>query len=262
MKPILHIFSIVFLTIITQIGGVIYLITLLLVRNKEGRRTKRMFTFSAIYLFSTFLIVPYVAPMFGREKIRDTEAVKAHSFVYKLANRNYVTPTLNATLQKIGDDFSKRFPGSTLVYLDANFPFFDRFPLLPHLSHNDGKKVDVSLIYQTKDGQLTNKKPSVSGYGVFEAPKKGEYDQIAICKKKNWFYDFPKYLTFGTINNGIEFSAKGTRELLRVISKQSAIGKIFLEPHLKNRLNLTNQKVRFHGCRAVRHDDHIHIQLR
>ncbi len=262
MKIFLQIIVVILLTTITQIGGLIYLITLLIVRKTDKKKRKRFVVFTSLYLFATFLIIPQVAPMFGREKIKDTQTVKAQSFVYKLANRNYVTPALNTTLQKIGEDFSKRYPGSKLVYLDANFPFIDKFPLLPHLSHNDGKKVDVSLMYQTIDGQFTNKKPSVSGYGVFEAPKKGEYDQIAICKKKNWFYDFPKYLTFGKINKNIEFSAQGTRDLVDLITKQRAIGKVFLEPHLKNRLNLTNQKVRFHGCRAVRHDDHIHIQLR
>ena len=29
-------------------------------------------------------------------------------------------------------------------YLDANFPFINKFPLLPHLSHNDGKKIDIT----------------------------------------------------------------------------------------------------------------------
>ncbi|NNE79114.1 MAG: hypothetical protein HKN18_02480 [Silicimonas sp.] len=38
-------------------------------------------------------------------------------------------------------------------------------------------------------------------------------------------------------------------------------GKIFLEPHLADRLGVAGDKVRFQGCRAARHDDHIHIQL-
>src|SRR5699024_10658587 len=137
------------------------------------------------------------------------------------------------------------------------------FPLLPHLSHNDGKKIDISLIYENANGQLTNKKPSISGYGVYETPKANEYDQNTVCKNHgNWQYDFSKYLTLGTTNNEIDFSEKGTRNLANLILKENNIGKIFIEPHLKIRLNLTNEKVRFHGCQAVRHDDHIHFQLR
>jgi hypothetical protein len=77
-----------------------------------------------------------------------------------------------------------------------------------------------------------------------------------------WQYDFPKHLTLGKINNDIVFSKKGTRELANLIVKQNEIGKLFVEPHLKSRMNLTSGKVRFHGCQAVRHDDHIHFQLK
>ena len=240
------------------------MLTLFLVKKKtEKRRLKRIGIFAGLYLLATFLIVPNLAPIFGREKIKDSEFVQAHSFFYKLANRNYVRPELNKSLKKIGEDFGKKNSGIKVNYLDANFPFIDKFPLLPHLSHNDGKKIDVSLVYENPNGKLTNKKPSVSGYGAYESPTEKEYDQISICKDKGyWQYDFPKYLTLGKINKEIKFSKKGTRELSNLIVKQREIGKLFIEPHLKKRMNLNSGKVRFHGCRAVRHDDHIHFQLK
>ena len=149
-----------------------------------------------------------------------------------------------------------------LVYLDASFPFIDGFPLWPHLSHKDGKKVDDSLIYQNQNGEITNKKPSVSGYGVFAEPAQYEYNAIAQCKKQgHWQYDFTKYFTFGRINRKIEFSKQGTKSLLIVIVEQPEIRKIFIEPHLKSRLKVNSKKIRFHRCIAVRHDDHIHFQL-
>ena len=58
------------------------------------------------------------------------------------------------------------------------------------------------------------------------------------------------------------FDIKKTKELVRLFASQPVIGKIFIEPHLKTRLNLTSNKVRFHGCKAVRHDDHVHVQLK
>lgn len=264
MKVILHIIIIILLTIITQIGGVIYLITVFLVKKKtKKRRLKLIGIFSLLYLITTFFIVPNVSPIFGREKIKETEFVQAHSFFYKLANRNYVRPKLNEAISKIASDFEKNNKGIKLIYLDANFPFIDKFPLLPHLSHNDGKKIDISLIYENQNGKLTNKKPSVSGYGVYEGPTNKEYNQIFICKNKgNWQYDFPKYLSLGKINKEIKFSKNGTRELSDLIVKQKSVGKLFIEPHLKQRLNLNSRKVRFHGCQAVRHDDHIHFQLK
>lgn len=252
------------MTVVTQIGGIVYLIAILSIkRTAKKRRLKKFGIFAGLYLIATFLIVPNVAPIFGREKITETEFLKAQSFFYKLANRNYVRPELNESLNQIATEFEKRNSGIKMIYLDANFPFIDKFPLLPHLSHNDGKKVDVSLIYEEPNGQLTNKKPSISGYGVYEKPTANEYDQNEICKQRgNWQYDFPKYLTLGTINKDIEFSENGTRELANLILRQKSTGKLFIEPHLKKRLNLKNGKVRFHGCQAVRHDDHIHFQLK
>lgn len=264
MKVIIHLIIISLLTIITQIGGIVYLISISVIRGKtKRRRLKRIGLFSSLYLGMTFFMVPNIAPLFGREKIKETPFLQAHSFFYKLANRNYVKPELNKSLQKIATEFEFQNTGIKMVYLDANFPFIDRFPLLPHLSHNDGKKIDVSLVYENLEGQITNKKPTLSGYGAYENPKSHEYNQIAVCKKRgNWQYDFPKYMTFGTINNKIEFSETATRELVLLILKEQKIEKLFIEPHLKKRLNLMDQKVRFHGCQAVRHDDHIHFQLR
>ncbi|PCJ96117.1 MAG: hypothetical protein COA50_07925 [Flavobacteriaceae bacterium] len=264
MKIILHLIIFILLTVITQVGGIVYLLSILLIKKGvKKKKLKRIGVFTGLYLLTSFLIIPFVAPIFGREKIKETKFLKAHSFFYKLANRNYVRPELNGTLGEIAAAFEKQNSGIKMSYLDANFPFMDKFPLLPHLSHNDGKKIDVSLIYENPNGQLTNKKRSISGYGVFEAPTPKEHNQIDICKSRgNWQYDFPKYLTLGNINKEIEFSRKGTRQLVQLILEQKNVGKLFIEPHLKTRLNLRNGKVRYHGCQAVRHDDHIHFQLK
>lgn len=264
LKLIVHSIIFLLLTILTQIGGLLYLLSLLLIRkNTPRRKLKRTGVFLLLYGLSTFLIVPALAPLFGREKIKDTPHLEAHSFFYKLMNRNYVRPELHQALHEIAEEFGNHKEGLKLIYLDACFPFIDNFPLLPHLSHHDGKKIDVSLVYQNAEGQWTNKKPSVSGYGVYERAKPGEFNQTSQCKQKGyWQYDFPKYLSLGEINTALEFSKTGTRELAKRIINHPKIGKVFIEPHLKTRLQLGSDKVRFHGCRAVRHDDHIHFQLR
>ncbi len=123
--------------------------------------------------------------------------------------------------------------------------------------------IGISFIYKTKKGEISNKQKSISGYGVFVAPHKGEFDQTKDCKQKGYFqYDYTKYLTFGEINKELVFSEKGTKRLIESILKNRNPGKIFIESHLKNRLHLHDKRIRFHGCRAVRHDDHIHIQLK
>ncbi len=260
----MHLVIIALLTVVTQVGGIVYIVSVATIRQKrKNSGILRLGVFTVLYPLVTFLLVPVMAPIFGREKIKESEHVKARSLFYKLANRNYVKPELNSAIGQISQAFSKQHPGLKLVYLDANFPFLDKFPLLPHLSHNDGKKIDISLVYEDSKGNLTNKKPSVSGYGVYEGPQNGEYDQIQVCKDRgSWQYDFPKYLTFGHINRDIKFSNPANRKLIQGIVRQKEVGKLFIEPHLKSRLNLNHSKIRFHGCQAVRHDDHIHFQLK
>ena len=261
MKITLKIILFIVLTAITQIGGVIYVLSLI-ISDKWTRnlKFKTLIIFINLYLVSTFLIVPVIAPILGREKVKHSEKIKPTNFMTVLLNRNYVQPKLNQLLNKT----EKELNGTPIEihYLDASFPFINKFPLLPHLSHNDGKKIDLSLIYETELGELSTKQKSVSGYGWFENPKSSEYNQIEICLTSGYFqYDFPKYLTLGNINPALVFSEKGTKKLIEGILKSKDLGKLFMEPHLKSRMNLTDDRIRYHGCRAVRHDDHIHVQL-
>ena len=178
-----------------------------------------------------------------------------------LLNRNYVRPHVNQLLEACAETL--KHTNIEIRYLDANFPFFNRFPLLPHLSHHDGKKIDISLVYQTKTGVISSKKKSLSGYGVFENPKPHEVNQAEKCLQAGHFqYDYPKYLTFGSINKNLVFSENGTKQLIAAFLQQPNLDKLFIEPHLKRRLNLKSDKIRYHGCKAVRHDDHIHLQVK
>ncbi|WP_346882231.1 hypothetical protein [uncultured Algibacter sp.] len=262
MKTILKLILFGILTVVTQIGGILYLVSLM-VSKKWIRKLKfkTLIIFIALYLFSTLLIVPLIAPIFGREKVKHSEKISPTNYMTVLLNRNYVRPKLNELLRKTAKNLKET--DIEIHYLDTNFPFINKFPLLPHLSHNDGKKIDISLIYETENGIITSGQKSVSGYGVFEHPKPNEFDQSKKCIKNGYFqYDYPKYVTFGKINKDYVFSEKGTKILINNILKNKNLGKLFIEPHLKNRMNLNDSKIRYHGCRAVRHDDHIHVQLR
>ncbi|WP_159023602.1 hypothetical protein [Formosa sp. L2A11] len=262
LKIILRILLFVILTIISQIGGVVYVVSLIISKHWNKKRPLKTFIiFISLYLCSTLLIVPHIAPLFGREQVKNTTKIKPTNYATVLLNRNYVKPELNTLLSQTATALKKT--PIEIHYLDANFPFINSFPLLPHLSHNDGKKIDISLIYQTEHGKITNTQKSVSGYGVFEGPKYNEYNQIDVCLKSGHLqYDFPKYLTLGSINKDLIFSKKGTKKLIKSLLSNQKLGKIFIEPHLKSRMNLSHNKIRYQGCKAVRHDDHIHIQLK
>lgn len=267
IKRFFKIFSIVLcfiiLTIFTQIGGIIFIINNLYWHNSSKRYFWKSFiSFMITYIIVTFLLIPTIAPWFGRVKIAENKNLTAQSFFTKLCNRNYVRSPFNQSLQKVSQKFGNSYPNIQIQYLDANFPFFDKFPLLPHLSHNDGKKIDLSFIYKNQDGQLTNSVPALFGYGAFVHPTKKEYDQTKICKNKGyWQYDITKYITFGLSNTSLSISEKATKDVLHIILNQKETQKVFIEPHLKKKMGLQHNKIRFHGCQAVRHDDHIHWQV-
>jgi len=61
MKLILHIVLIGLLTIATQIGGLVYLLSILITRIiKVKNRNYRFLTFIFLYLIATFLITPKI----------------------------------------------------------------------------------------------------------------------------------------------------------------------------------------------------------
>ncbi len=273
IKTITFVLIFLLLTVLTQTGGVIFLLMIPLFRlidRKAGSKLKRRIlkplSFAAVYLFSAFLLVPFIAGMFGRVPLPVFGGHLQPLTLWTCAlNRHYVRPELKETLLRISEKMTEKYPGAVTAYLDASFPFFDGFPMLPHLSHNDGRKLDLAFFYTDSETgeQLNDAAPSWMGYGVFEEPRPGEQNMPEICAKKGyWQYSYPKYLAPQWNKDDYSFDSERTAALLSLLANEAYIGKIFIEPHLKQRMNLSSAKIRFHGCRAVRHDDHVHVQGR
>ena len=53
-----------------------------------------------------------------------------------------------------------------------------------------------------------------------------------------------------------------TRAMILWLKARPEVTRIFIEPHLADRLGVGGGKVRFQGCRAARHDDHLHVEIR
>lgn len=261
------------LTVLTQIGGVVFLLSLLtygFINNRFNTRWKRIaakvLSFILLYLIFVFLIVPYTAKPLGRVPLPllENKHLKPANIWTCLLNRNYVKPELRDIASHVAENLSKKYPGTTLNYLDANFPFIDKFPLLPHLSHHDGKKLDLSFQYNDpKTGDISRGVPGFIGYGVCEEPKEGEVNRPEGCAKKGyWQYSLLRNIISQRNKDQFTFDEQRTRDLINDFASHNGIGKIFIEPHLKTRLGLKSSKVRYHGCQAVRHDDHIHVELK
>ena len=263
------IFAFALLTLLTQVGGVIYLLCKISFQftKKRLRFAHKLLIFISIYFLLTFTLIPFLASKFGRVPLpyfASAEVpLKPINVVLCLLNRTYVKPELKKVLIATAQKMNQKYSNTVICYLDTSFPFLDKFPLLPHLSHHDGKKADLAFCYvDTKTGeQILDSAPSWIGYGIFETPKQGESNQTLACKKNGyWQYDFAKYLGFPFIAS-MKMDETRTKSLVNFLANSPQIRMILIEPHLKNRLGLLSGKIRFQGCHSVRHDDHIHVQL-
>lgn len=258
-----HLCLFILLTVFTQIGGIVYLLSIFI--RRKLRDFKRWFVFPVLYLI-IWLIIPLIAAPLGRVPLpyRASEDIplQAQHWFTVLANRHYVTPELKKSSILVAQTFEQKHKGTPLTYLDANFPFWEGFPLLPHRSHDDGRKLDLAFIYN-KGEQLTSKAPGFLGYGRFVQPVKNINTKAELCARQGyWQYNFLEPLAKPFIGKQYEVNEKASRQMVLLFARQRNIRKLFLEPHLKQRWKLGQyNKIRFHGCAAVRHDDHLHVQL-
>jgi len=234
------------LTVLTQIGGIAFLVSLFF--------RKRLYAFVCVYA-ALLVITGWVAPLAGRTALScwGGGSLQVQSWFYCATNRNYVSPGLAEVLEDAADATAKAYPGTKTLVLDANFPFLTGFPLLPHLSHDDGEKVDLAFFYQDDRGYLAGRTRSLVGYFAFE---QGASDCSRVWPTLRWNLGVlqPLWADYSVEPNR-------TRFLVSTLASDRRVGKIFLEPHLKSSLGLNAAKVRFQGCRAARHDEHIHVQL-
>jgi hypothetical protein len=266
---IFHLFLVILLTVLTQIGGIVYLLSWLLFRlfvrkyltNKYWTAIVKLLTFVFLYLVVILLMMPPIARKYGRVPLPfvETNNIKPVTIWTALLNRNYVKPELRTAAYSVAAKMERKYPGTVLNYMDANFPFIDGFLLVPHLSHNDGEKLDIAFFYVDKTtGEPTDNTLSPIGYGGSEPPRKGEPDRPAACAGY-WKYS----LMYGVVplSDQLVFDPLRTREMIRLFLADKNIGRIFLEPHLKVRFKLNDSKIGLHACYSVRHDDHVHVQL-
>jgi hypothetical protein len=262
------------LTLFTQVGGVIYLLCIPIflwlkpkIQHDYLRFAANVGTFIFIYLIFNIWLIPALAKPFGKVPLPffgTTHIRPLHIGTY-LLNRHYVTPEMRKLILGVSKDMNKQFPGTDILYLDANFPLFRKYPLFPHLSHNDGKKLDIALFYKdSKTSKAISDAPSPIGYGVCEAPLPNEINMPDECDKKGfWQYNFmSRHVISQQSKKDFVFDSVRTKAILMILAEKPKISRIFIEPHLKIRLGLMRySKIVFHGCQAVRHDDHIHLQI-
>ena len=254
-----HGLIILVLTVLTQLGGIAWLLALLL-RQIFGRF---LLMFVVAYLGLT-VTAHYTAPIMGREPLPCLDAGPSQIAVlnplYCALNRNYVTPPMIAHADNLADYMHDAFPGTRTRALDASFPFIDGFALLPHLSHDDGNHLDLAFYYAEEGEYRLGQAKSIIGYWGFEQPRPGDpqpcADDTGISLR--WDMDWVQaYMRDWTLDEERTTSALNWL----AINPVGTDYKLFLEPHLQQRLGVSADTVRFQGCSAARHDDHVHIEF-
>lgn len=269
LKIIFHGFLFLVLTILSQSGGLAYLAALAVAKVvRVDRLVLKLVIFALLYAGMGYA-ASLIAPAFGRVPlscvIGSASRLVVQSPLYCALNRNYVTPELQRLAEGLASHMDQSFPGTVTMVLDANFPFLDGFPLLPHLSHADGKKLDFTFYYQDAEGRFLNGATrSPIGYFAFEQPTAS--DEQPCVGRKDWLttrWDLAFLQPFFPVYRlDVERTRAAVSWLVRDGVASFGVEKVFLEPHLRRALGVSGPAMRFQGCRAARHDDHIHVQIK
>ncbi|EJL36559.1 hypothetical protein PMI01_00960 [Caulobacter sp. AP07] len=256
----------VLLTILTQVGGIVLLAVAGIGRARRWSFGIATIVFLLAYAATTTLIVPPAAKALGRERLpcfaRRDQPYGAINPLLCALNRTYARPRAKAVVSALADRMALEFPGTTTRYLDAGFPFLDGFPLMPHLSHRDGLKIDLAYFYREHDGRtVLDGAASPIGYWAYEAPRPGELRPCANPSRLNLRWDFAGLQSRVTRRADPERMAAMLR-WLTTDGRELGVRKILIEPHLKQRWAPGVDMVRFQGCRAARHDDHLHLDIK
>jgi hypothetical protein len=245
------------------------LVDRLLRRVSTWRRTViDVALFFGLYGGLSIFVVPPLAALGGRVPLpcsatSDRPFAAAHP-AFCWLNRQYVDARLIALMTDLSRDVARQFPGTVTLFLDANLPFVNGFPLLPHLSHGDGRKLDIAYYYRDAAGSyLPERTRSPIGYWAFEQPGVG--DTLSPCRAGTWLTTRWDMEFLQSLFPDRPIDPERTRAALRWLAtegQQAGVERIFIEPYLATRLGVSSPLLGFQGCRAARHDDHIHIQVK
>ena len=258
-----YIFIILILLVITQVGAIWVWPFLSLNPDDIGwkHRIRRWMYPLLSYLVCSQLLLPLVSPLWGMKALpcSSSNHLRAQSVRTCLFHRNYIRHDAYQSLQNIEQNMERMFPKTPILYFDAGFPI-PYMHMFPHLDHAKGDRVDIGLMWKHPKTKAYAPPPSPIGYGGFAQPSSPR-----ICNPNDVFFVVGRlaldlrwdYNWLSPFLSDASLDQTKTKALVRIISKQSLVSDIIIEPHLNTLFptpkNITN------SCKVARHDDHIQI---
>lgn len=251
------------LTLITQVGGLLWLVSILLLKYIGIKLRYLPIFYFVLHTLVSLWVLPVMAPLAGRTAlpVLSDGPIRPASWLTVWCNRRYVKPELYISLQQVTADCREQDPDMVLLYLDGAYPLGAWPSVIPHLSHDDGMKLDLSFAYKSGDEYVPRPK-SLTGYGAFESAADGQILQADVCKEAG-FVRYSMTSILGVFRRrAYQLDPVRTRLLIATLLEQPMTYRMFVEPHLLRTLSLKHPKLRYQGCHSVRHDDHIHWEVR
>lgn len=183
------------------------------------------------------------------------EPIKSY---YCRKDRHFVRPVVRDALVDAARQMADRYPGANLRFMDASGPSGEK-PFPPHLSHGDGRQIDLALYYTDIAGRPLDHFPDTSRHGGFWPAEPARPGEPLACPggRKG-----PAEKPDPPADRPWRLDEVRTKALVQILVADPRVKRILVEPHLERRFGLWGHpKLRFAGCQAARHDDHLHVDF-
>jgi hypothetical protein len=129
MKKILRVLKILFLflalTVVTQIGGIVGLISLYIRKRFELKWHKSTIVFLSLYIVVSAFIAPPLASLNNRVSLPLSGNLAPLTMVTYILNRQYVTPNLKAQIMEVANKMEGLYPRT-----NQRISFIDQISIL------------------------------------------------------------------------------------------------------------------------------------
>ena len=177
---------------------------------------------------------------------------------YCRLDRHFVTPAAREALIAAARAVAARYPDEVLRFMDASGPA-GVVPFPPHLSHGDGRQIDLGLYYTDREGRPLAGFPDTRLYGCLWPAEPARPGEPLACPGGR---AGPAEKPDPPANRPWRLDDARTKALVEILVADRRVRRVLIEPHLERRLGLWGHpKLRFAGCQAARHDDHLHVDF-